>query len=231
MGLYETEPMVPKSNVVDNTHVVVWKSPIAEAKGMAQAIVDNIQARPEDKHLVMVTRRKFGYLIREHISKLNPDLNIELSFSESLLETWVVREAFLYFCLLADPDAPTWRAWLGYKNFDGKNFQESTLNAAAYLKLLDKCKDKITEMAVEEIANCPKQPPGKGGKNLWGRAKRFVELKKQLQWDGEDVLALLDEVFDTSKWNADQSPNPETAKLDMELILSKAYAIYQELPT
>jgi DNA helicase-2/ATP-dependent DNA helicase PcrA len=230
MGLYKTEPMVPKGNSSANTHVVVWKSLRAESEGMAKAIVENIQAHPEEKHLVMVTRRQFGYRLREQISKLNPDLNIELSFSESLLETWAVREAFLYFCLLADPDAPTWRAWLGYKNSnDGKDFKGANLNAAAYLKFLDKCKDKITEGAVKEIANCPKQPPGEGGKNLWGRAKRFVELKTQLQWDGEDVLALLKEVFDTSKWNGDQSPDPETAKFDMEIILSKAHDIYQEL--
>ena len=61
MGLYETEPMIPRNTDADNTHVVVWKSAIAEAKGMAQAVVENIQAHPEERHLVMVTRRRFGY--------------------------------------------------------------------------------------------------------------------------------------------------------------------------
>ena len=230
MGLYKTKPMVPKSNSSANIHVVVWKSLKAEAEGMAKAIVENIQAHPKEKHLVMVTRRKFGYRLRGQIDKLNPDLNIELSFSEGLLETWAVREAFLYFCLLADPDSPTWRAWLGYQNSNnGKNFKAPKRNAAAYLKFLDKCKDKITEVTVEEIANCPKKPPGDGGTTLWERAKRFVELKKQLQWNGDDILALLNEVFDTNKWNGDQERDPETAKFDMELILSKARDIYQEL--
>ena len=74
-------------------------------------------------HLAMVTRRQFGYNLREEISKIDPTLVIDLSFSESLLESWAVREAFLYFCLLVNPDAPTWRAWLGYQNSpDGKNF-------------------------------------------------------------------------------------------------------------
>ena len=228
MGLYETKAMVPKNKVADNTHVVVWKSLRDEAEGMAEAIVKNIQAHPEELHLVMVTRRRFGYRLREQISKLNPDLKVELSFSEALLETWAVREAFLYFCLLADSDAPTWRAWLGYANSnDGENGPQC--NADAYLKFLTKWKDEITEMEVEQLANSPKQPPGTGGKNLWERAKRFVELKKQLQWGGEDVLTLLNEVFDTSKWNGDQLSDSETAKLDMELILSKAYDIYQEL--
>ena len=71
--------------------------------------------------------------------------------------------------------------------------------------------------------------PGTGGKNLWERAKRFVELKEQFQWDGEDVLTLLNEVFDTSKWDGDQSSDPETSEIDMELILSKVCDIYQEL--
>ena len=56
MGLYETEPMVPKSEVPPNTHVVIWKSTKEEAKGMARTIVENIAAHPEDRHLAMVTR-------------------------------------------------------------------------------------------------------------------------------------------------------------------------------
>ena len=230
MGLYPAERMVPKSDIPANTHVVVWKSLIAEAEGMAQAIVENLQAHPEEQHLVMVTRRHFGYLLREQILKLSPDLKIELSFSENLLETWAVREAFLYFCLFADADAPTWRAWLGYQNSNnGENFKASERNAEAYLKFLTRCQDEITERAVEQLANCSKQPPGKGGKNFWERAKRFFELKKHFQWDGEDALTLINTVFDTSEWNVDQSSDPETAKIDMELILSKVHDIYQEL--
>lgn len=231
MGLYETEPMVPTSKISPNTHVVYWKSEISEAKGMAKAIVENIEANPEDDHhLAMVTRRQFGYWLREQIHKLNPDLKIDLSFSESLLETWTVREAFLYFCLMADPDSPTWRAWLGYKNSDnGTEFKPTKRNADAYLKFLDECKDKITVMEIEQLANSSKQPPGTGGKNLWNRAKRFVELKKKLQWNGEDALAFLNEVFDTNKWGGEQSPDPETSRLDMELLLSKAVDIYQKL--
>ncbi len=230
MGLYQTKPMVSRSNIVANTHVVVWKSLAAEAKGMAQAIVENVQVHPKDQHLVMVTRRQFGYELREQIAKLNPDLKIELSFSENLLETWVVREAFLCFCLLVDADAPTWRAWLGYQNSnDGENYKAPERNADAYLEFLNTCQDEITGSAVEQLANCSKQPPGKGGKNLWERAKRFFELKKQFQWDGEDALTLINTVFDTRRWNGNQSLDPKTAKIDMELILSKAQDIYQEL--
>ena len=234
MGLYNAQPTNSGNQVAANLHVVVWKSLESEAKGMAKAIVDNIHAHPQDNdhlaHLAMVTRRHFGYRLREEIYKLDPNLKIDLSFSESLLETWAVREAFLYFCLLVDPDAPTWRAWLGYQNSaDGKNFKAPERNADTYLKFLTACNDEITEAAIQQLANGPTKPAGKGGTKLWERAKRFVELKRQLQWDGEEGLVLLKETFDANSWGVDQSSDHETARLDMELILDKACDICHEL--
>ena len=235
MGLYDTQKMTSGSQVEANLHVVVWKSLESEAKGMAKAIVDNIHAHPQDPlddhlvHLAMVTRRQFGYRLRDEISKLDPQLKIDLSFSESLLETWIVREAFLYFCLLVDPDAPTWRAWLGYQNSpDGKKFKAPGRNADAYLKFLTTCNDDITEAAIQQLANSPLKPAGKGSRKLWERAKRFVELKKQLQWDGEEALVMLTEIFDANSWGVDQSSDCETARFDMKLILAKACDICQE---
>ena len=228
MGLYPAQPMMSTSDAAANTHVVYWKSEKSEAKGMADAIAANITAFPDERHLTMVTRRQFGYQLREQLGDINRDLKIELSFSESLLETWSVREAFLYFCLLFDPDAPTWRAWLGYQNSNnGKKYKPLNRNANAYLQFLARCSDIITEIAVAQLAECSTQPPGKGGKCLWERAKRFVNLKKLLQWNGEDGLALLNEIFDAAKWNVAQSEDSETAKIDMEEILSKAKNIYR----
>ena len=143
MGLYQSEPLVPGSEERDNTHVVLWKSYQAEAKGMAKAIIENIRANPQDNHLAMVTRRQFGYRLRDEMLALDHELNVELNFSESLLETWPVREAFLFFCLLVYPDAPTWRAWFAYKNSStGKNYKATNRNSAAYLKFLCKCNDE-----------------------------------------------------------------------------------------
>ena len=236
MGLYNVQRMTLGNNIAANLHCVVWNSLEAEAKGMAKAIVDNVHAHPQIPqgdhlaHLAMVTRRQFGYLLREEISRLDPNLKTDLSFSESLLETWAVREAFLYFSLLVDPDAPTWRAWLGYQNsVDGKKFKAPKRNADAYLKFLTDCNDEINEETVQDLADSPTKPPGKGGSKVWERAKRFVELKRQLQWDDEDALSLLKEIFDTSRWGADQLPDRKTAELDMELLLTKACDICQEL--
>ena len=232
MGLYDSEPLIPSSEERANTHVVAWKSYQAEAKGMAKAIVENIRANPQDSHLAMVTRRKFGYRLRDEMHALDNELNVELNFSESLLETWPVREAFLFFCLLADPDAPTWRAWLACKNSSsGKNYKAPNRNAAAYLKFLTKCKDKITESAVEQLASCFKKPPGSGGQSLWDRAKRYVDLKKVLRWEGTNALLLIEEIFDVSKWDIEQITDSETvtqAKCDMVLARDKAGDICQE---
>jgi DNA helicase-2/ATP-dependent DNA helicase PcrA len=236
MGLYETQPMTSGSQAAANVHVVVFESLEAEARTMAKAIVDNIGEHPQDPlndhitHLAMVTRRQFGYRLREEISRLAPELRIDLSFSESLLETWAVREAFLFFCLLADPDAPSWRAWLGYQDPVGaRGFKAPKRNADAYLQFLSACKDSIDEVAVQQLADKPSQPPGRGGRNLWERAKRYVELKTQLQSAGEDDLALVKAIFDATQWGVSQSPDAETATLDMGLILSKTLDIYKEL--
>ncbi len=234
MSLYDAQAMIPGNQDPINWHLVVWKSLESEAKGMAEKILENIHAHPKENdhvtHLAMVTRREFGYKLREEILKLDANLIIDLSFSESLLESWAVREAFLYFCLLVDPDAPTWRAWLGYQNSsDGKDFKAPKRNANAYLKFLKICNDKVNEAEVRKIANSPKKPQGTGSSKLWDRAKRFVELRGQLQWNGEETLPLLQEVFDINKWGTDQSPESETAKFDMQLLLNKASDISQEL--
>jgi AAA domain len=104
MALSGVEEMVPVSGAAANLHLVTWKTPEAEAAGMAAAIVKNIHAHPDQRHLAMVTRRQFGYWLREKIAELDPTLRVELGFSEGLLESWAAREAFLLFCLLIDPD-------------------------------------------------------------------------------------------------------------------------------
>jgi superfamily I DNA/RNA helicase len=234
MSLYGSQAMTPASAATVNWHHVVWKSLESEAAGMAQRIVENIHEHPREvghlTHLAMVTRRQFGYMLREEVSRLDPSLKIDLSFSESLLETWPVREAFLYFCLLVDPDAPTWRAWLGYQNpVNGETFKAPSRNADAYLKFLAASNDSIDQAKVLELAATTKQPQGAGGSKLWERARRFRQLLQQLRWKGDDTLALLQEVFDITKWDSDQTSSLETAALDMKLLLTKASEICQEL--
>lgn len=145
MSLSSAKAMVPVSTTTANLHVVHWPSPAEEAAGMARFILENQQAHPKDQHLVMVTRRQFGYALRDQIAAINKDVRVDLAFSEGLLETWAVREAFLLLCLLLAPDRPTWRAWLAYENSSrGREYKAAQRNAGAYLKLLETSNDRIS---------------------------------------------------------------------------------------
>lgn len=197
MALSGVDEMVPVSETAANIHVVTWKTPEAEAVGMAAAIVENIHAHPTEHHLAMVTRRDFGYALREKIKQLDATLIVDIGFSEGLLESWAAREAFLLFCLLIDPDPPTWRAWLGQKNsMTGKDFTAPRRSAAAYLQLLKGANDTISESTIETLVAEPRgKSRGAGGTAIWDRAKRFVDLREKFEWNGENSTGLRQQSF------------------------------------
>lgn len=229
MILSAAAAMSPGSSAIAETYVLTWSTPRAEAKGIAKALVDSIAEHPMDKHLVMVTRRNFGYWLRHEIKALNKDLKVDLNFSESLLETWPVREAFLYFCLRADPDAPTWRAWLGYQAAPtGKAFVAAQRNAGAYLKLLKSLKS-FDGAAVEAIAGSDSKPQGGGGKNVKERSERFVALNRRFEWNGKDAREFIDAVLADDTWITDALDDRETPAIDMEICRDKTRAMLQDL--
>jgi DNA helicase-2/ATP-dependent DNA helicase PcrA len=229
MALSGVEEMVPVSEATANIHVVTWKTPEAEAEGMAAAIVENIQNYPDERHLAMVTRRDFGYWLRDRIAALDPTLRVELGFSEGLLESWAAREAFLLFCLLIDPDPPTWRAWLGYKNSStGKDFSAPRRSAAAYLQLLTGSSDAITDATVESLAAEPRDKPrGAGGAAMWDRASRFLGLRTQLDMHDEDAVGFVSGVFDPNHWIGGDydTEKVDGATLDLQLLREKTLAL------
>jgi superfamily I DNA/RNA helicase len=232
MALSGIEAMVPISNTAANIHVVTWTRPEAEAAGMAAAIVKNIQAQPGARHLAMVTRRQFGYWLRDKIAELDPKLRVELGFSEGLLESWAAREAFLLFCLLIDPDPPTWRAWLGYKNsVTGKDFSAPKRSAGAYLQLLKRANDAITEAAIEALAAEPSgKSRGAGGLAIWDRAKRFLDLRTKFHWNGENAADFVSNLFDLKHWvgAAYDEDSIEGATLDLQLLREKVLALLEQ---
>jgi AAA domain/UvrD-like helicase C-terminal domain len=227
MSLSPAIAMKPTRTDLGNVHLVTWTTPTHEAEGMARAIVKNVQLFPKDKHLVMVTRKQFGYQLRTAIAAITSELSVDLSFSESLLQTWAVREAFLFFCLVVDPDPPTWRAWLGYQNsLTGKEYKADTRNADAYLRFLTTCSDCITETHIRALASEPQNKRrGDGGSNLWQRAKRFVDLKDGLSWDSADASSLLVEVFNPAMWIDTASEEEGLARTDFGLILDRSNAL------
>lgn len=223
-------PLAPANPTEANIHVVYWTTPEAEAKGMARRIVENIQANPDDEHLVMVTRRRFGYLLREAINHLAPELSVDLTFSEGLLETWAVREAFIYFCALVDPDPPTWRAWFAYKTPgpDARGFLAPDRNADAYLRFLASTDDNIGRDAVEQLAQAPASRGGVGGGVVRGRAARFVELNNKF---GPDLLnqephVVVETIFQGVNWIGGTLGSAET---DMGLLRARSLAILEDI--
>lgn len=232
MALSGVEAMVPVSDATANIHVVTWKTPEAEAAGMATAIVQNIHAHPNDRHLAMVTRRQFGYRLRDKITELDPKLRVELGFSEGLLESWAAREAFLLFCLLVDPDPPTWRAWLGYKNsVTGKDFSAPKRSADAYLQLLKRANDAVTDATIQALTTEPRgKSRGAGGLAIWDRAKRFLDLRTRFNWNGQNAAGFVYNLFDTTHWlGADYDEERiEGATLDLQLLREKTLALLKQ---
>lgn len=232
MSLSGAQEMVPVSETPANIHVVTWRTPEAEAAGMATAIVQNIHAEPNERHLAMVTRRQFGYWLRDKIAELDHELRVELGFSEGLLESWAAREAFLLFCLRIDPDRPTWRAWLGYKNSStGKDFSAPCRSAAAYLQLLTGASDTITDATIEALAAEPRtRIRGAGGSAVWDRAKRFLDLKTKFVWSGEDAEGFVSNIFDPQHWigSAYDKEMVAGATLDLQLLREKAFTLLKQ---
>jgi len=213
-----------------NIHVVFWSKPEDEAKGMARHIVENIRACPDNDHLVMVTRRQFGYRLREEMLEIAPELSVDLTFSESSLETWAVREAFIYFCALVDPDPPTWRAWFSYKTPgpDADDYLAPKRNADAYLRFLTSTADNISREAVEHLAQGPNtEPGGVGSKVVRERAKRFVELTAAFgPVLNQEPYAIIEAIFDSSRWIGGTLGTAET---DMDLLRSRSLAILEDI--
>ena len=228
MVMYSAAPMISTSSQAANIHVVTWSTPLKEARGMAKAIVDNFNDHPDERHLVMVTRRKFGFMLRQELSALAPDISVDLDFTETLLETWAVREAFIFFCLLTDPDAATWRAWFAYSNSEtGENYRASNRNAASYLQFLTKSNDEINWDRVESLARENRTANrGAGGATLWDRANRAIELRAELGKQNSDTEGWITAYFDSPVWVPDTTIDKEVAEADLKLAREKVLAIF-----
>jgi superfamily I DNA/RNA helicase len=237
MVLYPVAPMTPTGTRGANLHVVTWNTPLMEVRGMAKAIRDNYLANPDERHLVMVTRRKFGFMLREELRLLAPDMAIDLDFSETLLETWAVREAFILFCLLIDPDAATWRAWFAYSNSEtGEHFKASDRNAAAYLRFLTACGDEITWTNVADLSMESRTANrGAGGTTLWERVKRALTLRGEFEDPFAEPELWITAFFNAAHWVQAAMLDRDTALVDLDLAREKVLAIFasgrEESPT
>lgn len=229
MELYPSAPMIATSPRTANLRLVTWNTPLTEVKGMARAIVKNYRAHPEDQHLVMVTRRRFAFMLRKELSVLAPTITVDLNFSESLLERWAVREAFIFLCLVVDPDAATWRAWFSYQNSEtGERFKASKRNAAAYLQFLTASSDAITWESVSSLADESRGANrGSGGGILWDRASRALAIRSELSEASDDPEGWITALFDDARWAPTAMINRDDAIADLRLAREKAWAIFE----
>ena len=209
------------SDVSDETRVVHWKSIQAEAKGMAIAITRNYKGRENERHLVMVTRRKFGYMLRNELASLDDTLRIRMVFSESPLETWPARESFIAFCLLFAPDPPTWRAWLGYRAPKEKHtFKADKRNSECYLKLLDSTGDTITWQTLEAVADGDIVLSGVGKKNVLERIHRALAIRDEWKDRTSNFSKFIVEFFDITNWLPMQNEDTESVRNDLATLIN-----------
>jgi DNA helicase-2/ATP-dependent DNA helicase PcrA len=225
----ENEPLKSIRPEPAQLHLLYFNSPQAEALGMAKHIINGYRKDAADKHLVMVTRRKWGYDLRNKIRELAADITTQTIFAEDILETWPVREAFLFLSILGDPgDAAALRAWVGYKSVgDGKGFKAPKRNAPAYVSLLDARGVLSIESTLEIAQLSPTELSGGGKSLLHERIKRLKTL-----WDAEDRSAtaegLVRSVLDAGRWVTYAGDGGQLAHDDMDRLRAEALAILEE---
>ncbi len=233
MSLSSSRPMSAASDAAASLHIVTWSTPTAEARGMARTLRDSVRRHPDQRHLVLVTRRALGFMLQDELTTLDPAIAVHVVFSESILERWPAREAFLLFCLLADPDPATWRSWFGYQVPPARSakptFRPSNRNASGYVLLLDAEDDRITEESVRRLVMEPRSKSrGQGGTNIWDRAHRYITLKNALGGDVESATSVIETVFDSQWWKDTQTLTRED-KLDLRILKNAALGLLAEI--
>jgi DNA helicase-2/ATP-dependent DNA helicase PcrA len=227
----ENEPLQPVKGPGGQLHVVHFPSPEEEVKRIAQEALKTYLARPTDKHLVLVTRRKWGYELRSAIRELDSSAPVETIFAEDVLESWPAREAFIFLSILADPNEPVaLRDWVAYQEDDeGKGFKAPRRNAEAYLNL----KERIGSLTVEKLVALRDEPVttfrGRGRGQLYDRMHRLIDLLDRIDRDRppSDVVA---DVFDPARWIDYTGPAADLARDDLGRLLAESEKLLDEDP-
>ena len=192
----EGEPLVDVRGPGAQIHQLFFPTPDDEIAGMAEELVRVYNERPDDEHLVLVTRRKWGYDLRNAIRIVDDEAPVETAFAEDVLETWPVREAFMLLTFLGSPDPVALRDWIGYrKSTDGKKFKAPRRNAGCYLPLKEAF-GVLTVKLVDKLKDRPVSAfHGTGKGNVLYRLERLRELLKQAP-SVEDPNAVIQHVLD-----------------------------------
>lgn len=210
-------------------HQVHFRTPEAEHQRMAQEIVRAYRAKPGAKHLVLVTRRKWGYDLREAISMSDPDVKAQTVFSEDILETWPAREAFILLSSIADPTDPvTHRDWIAYRRPDaqGKSWKAPKRHALVYQSLRED--GLLTAERLRAIADADSSllhGAGRGEVHL--RAQRLQELVEALPLN-EHPRTLVTAILDPDRWVTGEGTANGLARRDIERLRVETERMFDE---
>lgn len=231
MAIYN-EPLVDVQGAGGHIDQLHHTTPEAEHTRMAQEIVRVFKARPHDKHLVLVTRRKWGYDVRNAIRELDPAISAQTVFSEDILETWPAREAFVFLSLVAEPDdAATLRDWISYREPDaeGKKWKAPKRNAPAYAAI--RAERGVLDLEkTRQIAQLTEgQLSGYGRRNVLARVQRLQRLLGDLP-ETEDPGVLIAHILDPERWVTAQSAAPDLARDDIDRLRAEAERMLDDEP-
>lgn len=226
----ENEPLRPVRGPGGQVHIVHFKTPDDETRTMAKEIVRVYRATPDDKHLVLVTRRKWGYSLRTAIRSEDPNIDVQTVYGEDILETWPAREAFLLLSILGDPtDAVSIRSWVGYATVpDGRKFKAAERNGPAYCNLWAE-RGVLSLQKAMELADQPETEfAGSGRRGLLERLGRLRDLSQtvDIALPTEQVIRL---VLSPDRWITFKNDLSDLARADLERLQIEALRLVNEL--
>jgi superfamily I DNA/RNA helicase len=175
-----------------------------------------------------VTRRRWGYALREAIHALDDQVTVRTVFSEDILETWPLREAFIFLEILANnDDAAALRDWIAYKepDADGKKWKASKRNAQVYHALRQG--GLLTLARLREVAARPaNELTGSGRGDVHKRILRLIELLDGMP--DADVRGIAEAVLHAERWNLEESAFPDLARDDMQRLRREALRLLDD---
>ena len=193
------EPLTPVTEKTGLIHVIHHNFPADEHERLAFEIVRTFQAAPDQKHLVLATRRQWGYDIKSAIKQIDPDIDVQTVFGEDALETLPARNAFLFFCIFGDANDPaTLRDWISYQEPDaeGKKWKGVQRHRNVYADIRTR-RGVLNIESVREIVKSGKGSlHGTGRKEVYRRFEYLVELLDELP-DGLSISQYIDLPFRT----------------------------------
>ncbi len=229
MAIYK-EPLRDVRGGGGQIHQVHFTTPDAEHKRLADEIVRVFRERPTKKHLVLVTRRKWGYDIRNAIREIDAEIRAQTVFSEDILETWPAREAFIFLSIVADADdAATFRDWISYQepDIEGKKWKAPKRNAGAYARLRADRGVLNLEKALEVAGLEESDLAGQGRRNVLRRLQRLQTRRDDLPAT-DDARVLVEYILDPDRWIVENSAAPELARDDIDRLRLEADRMLEE---